>query len=109
MSAKVTECAAARLERLLLAAGLAACDGFNHVLGVDYCGPTLRSTASAFRTKACNLDNPQALVRLRQLPGLAVGVLAGEGERAAQELVVGVGGDEGLEKDLELQARETPR
>jgi len=79
-----------RSSQLYLVAGLAACDGFNHVLGVDYCGPTLRSTASAFRTKACNLDNPQALVRLRQLPGLAVRVLAGEGERAAQELVVGV-------------------
>jgi len=32
----------------------------------------------------------------RNLPGLAVGVLARKGELAAEELVVGVGGDEGL-------------
>jgi len=33
-----------------------------------------------------------------RLPGLAVAVLAREGEGAAEELVVGVGGDEGLQR-----------
>ena len=35
----------------------------------------------------------------RYLPGLAVRVLAREGELAAEQLVVGVGGDEGLHED----------
>ena len=42
-----------------------------------------------------------------KLPGLAVRVLAGEGELAAEQLVVGVGRDERLENGLELQRTPT--
>ena len=42
-----------------------------------------------------------------KLPGLAVRVLAGEGELTAEQLVVGVGRDERLENGLELQRTPT--